>query len=431
MDLNIKMSKIIRNIALNFFIPFLIIFFVTIDLFSSNIEMKKYIEVFVTLDVPILVFASFFMNLFLSHRLPSIKPYLLYPSQNSVIIKNTILIILFDVRTYPFLSTFLGFYSYVYFLYGGFLYFIFGFLNLLFIWYAISFMIWDFKLSKFSININFFFTVLFAFLLYLSSFLPNGVNFFLLCVVGFYLIYLVKKIPIKLQYLYDNNDLYIKKKSYAFTKVKNIFFVKEVRMFFRTKRLRLSLILIIIYFTIFAIASMSTESIPNKINIFLYITALSLLTPSEYFEKFWAWEGNSIFFIKSLPKGIHNFFYQKLKFSFFLCIPILLFHLLLSTDKLFKIIILSIIFILTLPILGGYLSSSKEMNAERNISIWEIKKSNFNKSMLFIIVPIILLNWYIVTEQSFSIFLLYLILISIFLIIFSYKAFINIKNKEF
>jgi hypothetical protein len=379
------------------------------------------------------------LELFTKVRLPSIKNLLLVPNNSEIIFKKTLQILIWDLRKYIKLSIILGFFSFVYYVQMNVFYSFIESLIVVIVWFVISLIVWDLKVTiSYSKNTQMIFISILVFISAIFTCiiiqqLNTYLKFILLfSLMGLLLFYFYKKLTRTIQYIYDTNIFTLKRdeRNRYLHITKWIFLIKEQRMLLRSKRLKLTYWITILLSVALIVLSFTIVKDKHNINIYLYFVFMSVIVFPDYYERFWAWDMRNIFLIKCLPYGLKNYFKQKILFSILISIPIIIIHTILFDKPFFYVLLISIVTILSLPLLGGYNSSVKEMNSSLDISIWELKNSNFNKSMLLIIIPILLINWYVLKSEL-VLLLIYSVLLILIVIAYMKKSYNNLKNKEY
>jgi hypothetical protein len=207
-----------------------------------------------------------------------------------------------------------------------------------------------------------------------------------------------------------------------------IFFQKELRMIFRTKRLNKVFIFMLIYTLIFGLVIYFSDKRGDK--IFLQIMLIgTTLNYSEYFNFFWSWDKNKTGLILSLPSFKDLYIKEKKMFSSLILLPALL-----MSSLIFSLVD-SIFFSINIVLVFVYIINLYSLNLKDTVSFL-LEKNIFFKPKLtlyfgFVLISILSYNFYfIILPENMFIKLGQLALI-IILCIFAKKITINYwKNYE-
>lgn len=237
---------------------------------------------------------------------------------------------------------------------------------------------------------------------------------------SFLLLYLVPRILVRnierlLKSVFDSTQHYdykIKRKKGA-TSPLPLFISKEIRMCFRSKRIRLLFFIVPLYATVVSVALFVQGNIQGFAFLPYFATTALAMNYNEYWEKYWAWDRNSHGLIFSAPEGKQQYFRHKVCYLYVIGSTVLPVHLLFFKGDIFMGFLGGLIFLIAVSTFTSYSSmENRTMNVELNASIWT--KFTFNFRFVVSLLLISAANWYLLFRAPMSyVRYVYLFLVSV------------------
>jgi ABC-2 type transport system ATP-binding protein len=151
-----------------------------------------------------------------------------------------------------------------------------------------------------------------------------------------------------------------------------MFLQKELRMCFRSKRIRLLFFIVPIYAVAVSIGLFLKGNIQGFIFMPYLVTTALAMNYNEYWERYWAWDRQSHGLIFSVPAGKWQYFMQKISCLFLFGATVLPVHILFFWDNVFVGVIGGLLLLSAVSIFTSYDSmSNPNLNADLNDSIWK------------------------------------------------------------
>jgi len=209
-----------------------------------------------------------------------------------------------------------------------------------------------------------------------------------------------------------------------------IFFQKEWRMCFRSRRIRVLFYLVPVY-----AAAVSTglflkgNTLELMFMSYLVTTGLAM-NYNEYWERFWAWDRSSHGLILSVPDGRQRYFVQKIACSLVFGATVLPVHFFFFEGNHIVGIIGGLLFLGAVPILTSYDSMNNgKINADLNASLWT--KITFNIHFMISLLGMAAANWYLFFKNDVLLGkLLYILFIVVLVITAVKRLYTSLQRKE-
>jgi len=353
-------------------------------------------------------------------KIPSIKPYLLLPNRRKILVRQAIKLICFDLNKWYLFLPLLAFLHLEAFVDKN-VQLIVTSISLIIMYMALLLNSWMASIAiRYNRGSSLFFKALFLsltlFCFFISMYIFNYKPFILLFLVflllsGTYFLFIrhledalisVYTLVEKLQA--SNSILRLKREKFYFIK-------KEFRMCFRSKRLRWGFAFS--FLTAIFLASILLLNTQNMTpNYFLYFSVIAMgMTFGDYYEHFWGWDRNSNGLIMVLPNGEFSYFYQRMLYVLLIELHVFPLHFLLFPDRPL-VLLVAFGLILSASLLAGF-NSMKSNNKEidLNASIWDVSNMRLSLNQGLTLIPLLFINWYIITMNNKELLLLYVLLL--------------------
>lgn len=209
-----------------------------------------------------------------------------------------------------------------------------------------------------------------------------------------------------------------------------LFSLKETRMCFRSKRIRILFVIVPVYATAVSIALLMKGNIQGFAFIPYFATTALAMNYNEYWEKYWAWDRNSHGLIFSTPEGKKQYFRQKIAYLLIVGSTVLPVHILFFGKDLLLGILGGLIFMCSVSIFTGYDSmDNRTIKADLNASIWT--KVTFNIHFVLSLLLVSAANWYFLFgTHLLSLKILYVFVISVLIVVVCRKLYSQLQSKE-
>lgn len=199
-----------------------------------------------------------------------------------------------------------------------------------------------------------------------------------------------------------------------------MFLQKELRMCFRSKRIRLLFFIVPIYAVAVSIGLFLKGNIQGFIFMPYLVTTALAMNYNEYWERYWAWDRQSHGLIFSVPAGKRQYFMQKISCLFLFGATVLPVHILFFWDNVFVGVTGGLLLLSAVSIFTSYDSmSNPNLNADLNDSIWT--KVRFNIRFMISLIGMAAANWYLFFRNEVLLWKLLYVLVVVVLIITAVK----------
>ncbi len=428
-----------------YILPFFLIYSIIKD--KLNSIPSRFLDTFAVIVCLLILIAEHFRP----PKIPNLKPLLILPNTKRLKLRKVLHLLISDISKWFLFLPFVAGLHAVYILTADYFGGIIITIALTLIYFAIVISSWITGIvirfgksegSKYKLILpsflNFLGLLILMIIPYISISRFRYVNYIIFSVLLFFVTYSVlrKNIDWLVEMVFEPLNYNTKYRKYKINvKINNkiyipLFLQKEIRMCFRSRRIRVLFFMVPIYALAVSIGLFLKGNVQGLALIPYFATTTLAINYNEYWEKYWAWDRKSHGLIFSTPEGKKQYFVHKTSYLFIVASTVLPVHILFFRDNVFMGIIGGLIFMGVVSVFTGYDSmNNRSINADLNASIWT--KMTFNIHFVFSLIMIATANWYLLFKAQHLFLQVSYVFATLFLIVFIAKRlYLQFQSKE-